>query len=113
MPARSSVSARASSVATRAHGTYGPRTRWCAKRKGGSVETLGCATRSKPWSVMTLPAGRRRAGRKKNIPPRSNVEARGQGRKAVKLRYRKVADRYYVRIVDDVADESRVWKSLT
>jgi SNF2 family DNA or RNA helicase len=30
----------------------------------------------------------------------------------VKLRYRKVADRYYVRIVDDVADESRVWKSL-
>lgn len=33
-------------------------------------------------------------------------------RRRVKLRYRKVGDRYYVRIVDDVPDESRVWKSF-
>jgi len=30
----------------------------------------------------------------------------------VKLRYRRVGDRLYVRIADDVPDESRVWKSL-
>jgi len=47
------------------------------------------------------------------VGARENLYSQGARRsKQVKLRYKRVGDRFYVRIVEDVANESRVWQML-
>src|SRR5438094_3621898 len=106
--ARSSASATASIACTRCHGWYGPRTRWCAKRKPGSVATCGCSRRSNSSSMggPLLARDVHKGSRGPNAFP-------GKGsRDHVRLRYRPQGERVYVRIETDVPDEARVWRTL-